>query len=254
MRDQFIAGLTSEPLCVKLIGKGHRHQDTAQSKVTLREVVEVAKSHEATTFANQLMKNARGNQQEQVNFTKKTTFENRSPDTLTAACFWCRGDHPSPPQQHCPAFGKRCNKCGIMGHFARTCRGGTRTGRRRQKQLNFVSDDPTEEAFVVNCQAMPTGAKKFFAHLHLIDGGQSKTIKAQIDSALTCNTMPSSVLKQLFPNVKISKTTSRISMYGSQTVKRKGQVTLVCERKGRLHTIDFLVVNVSGDKPPLLSG
>ena len=31
-------------------------------------------------------------------------------------------------------------------------------------------------------------------------------------------------------------------------------VALVCERKGKLHTIDFLVVNVSGDKPPLLRG
>ena len=135
MRDQFIAGLRSEPLRVKLIGKGHRHRDTAQSKVTLREVVEVAKNHEATTFANQLMKNAPGIQQEQVNFLKKTALENRSPDTLTAACFWCRGDHPSLRQQHCPAFGKRCNKCGIMGHFARACRGGSRTGRRRQAAI-----------------------------------------------------------------------------------------------------------------------
>ena len=37
-------------------------------------------------------------------------------------------------------------------------------------------------------------------------------------------------------------------------MKPKGQVTLVCQRKGRLHTIDILVVNVSGNKPPLLSG
>ena len=52
-RDQFIAGLTSEALRVKLIGKGHsRHRDTAQTKVTLREVVEVANAFEATTFAN----------------------------------------------------------------------------------------------------------------------------------------------------------------------------------------------------------
>ena len=50
-------------------------------KSLYEEVVEVAKSHEATTLAN------RGIQQEQVNFTKKTTLENRSPDTLTAACF-----------------------------------------------------------------------------------------------------------------------------------------------------------------------
>ena len=36
-------------------------------------------------------------------------------------------------------------------------------------------------------------------------------------------------------------------------MQQKGQVTLVCDRKGRLQTIDFLVVDVPGDKPPLLS-
>ena len=45
MREQFI-----EPLRIKLIGKGQRHRDTPQAKATLREVTEVAKSHEATTL------------------------------------------------------------------------------------------------------------------------------------------------------------------------------------------------------------
>ena len=58
--DELIAGLTSEALCVKLIGKGHRYRDS-QTKVALPEVVEAAKSCEATTYANQLMKTARGN-------------------------------------------------------------------------------------------------------------------------------------------------------------------------------------------------
>ena len=34
----------------------------------------------------------------------------------------------------------------------------------------------------------------------------------------------------------------------------KGQVTLVCNRKGKLQTIDILVVDVAGNKPPLLTG
>ena len=59
---QFIAGLTSETLRVKPIGKGHRHRDAAQTKVKLREVVEIAKSFDATTFANQLMRTARSTQ------------------------------------------------------------------------------------------------------------------------------------------------------------------------------------------------
>ena len=33
----------------------------------------------------------------------------------------------------------------------------------------------------------------------------------------------------------------------------KGHVTLVCDRKGRVQTIDFLVVDVPGNKPPLLT-
>ena len=36
MRDQFIAGLTSQALRVKLIGKGHRHQDS-QTRVARLE-------------------------------------------------------------------------------------------------------------------------------------------------------------------------------------------------------------------------
>ena len=73
MRDQFIAALTSEALRVKLIGKGHRHRDS-QIKVALREAVEAAKCFEATTYANKLMKTARGNQ-EQVNFAGNQRVE-----------------------------------------------------------------------------------------------------------------------------------------------------------------------------------
>ena len=73
MTDQFMAGLTSEALRVKLIGKGHRHRDS-QTKVALMEVFEAAKCFEATTYANQLMKTARGNQ-EQVNFAGKQKVE-----------------------------------------------------------------------------------------------------------------------------------------------------------------------------------
>ena len=47
MRDQFIAGLVSEQIRVKLIGKGHRHKDGERKKVSLREVVEIAKAYKA---------------------------------------------------------------------------------------------------------------------------------------------------------------------------------------------------------------
>ena len=92
-RDQFIAGLTSEALRVKLIGKGHRHRDTAQTKVTLREVVEVAKAFEATKFVNKLMKTARNTQEEQVNSTSKSTSASQGSGSTPPLCYWCHGSH-----------------------------------------------------------------------------------------------------------------------------------------------------------------
>ena len=57
------------------------------------------------------------------------------------------------------------------------CGGGTRTGRIRRQQSNFVSDDPTEEALVVNCQVTPIGAcKEIFRSLTPYPCGQSKTV------------------------------------------------------------------------------
>ena len=90
------------------------------------------------------------------------------------------------------------------------------------------------------------------AYLHSVHDGKSKIVRAQIDSASTCNTNPSNLLSQLFDNLNVSKIRSRISSYESQTMRPKGQVTLVCDRKGRLQTKGFLVVEVPGDKPPLL--
>ena len=119
MRDQFIAGLTSEVLRVKLIGRGHRHRD-AQTKIALREVVEMAKSFEATTYANQLMKTARGNQ-EQVNFAGKQNVEKEKVKRSEgpcyckrseAPCYWCSGNHKEPRQQHVKTAVKQSSESG----------------------------------------------------------------------------------------------------------------------------------------------
>ena len=70
-------------------------------------------------------------------------------------------------------------KCGITGHFARVCRGGTRR-QAGQQQFNFVSEDTNEGAFVTECDTTPQFARKYFANLHLIHGEKTKVVKVQI--------------------------------------------------------------------------
>ncbi len=86
-----------------------------KQRLPLRDVVEVAKTFEATTATNQLMKTARETQVcEQVNYNNNMKQRQSNRDL----CFWCSGQHKQP----CPAYSKRCNKCGTLGHFARACR------------------------------------------------------------------------------------------------------------------------------------
>ena len=107
-------------LRVKLIGKGRRHKDGERAKVSLREVVEVAKAFEATTVTNQLMKTARETQEyEQVNYSNYST---RQKQISRDPCYWCNSKHKQPRQKFCPVYSKRYNKCGTLGHFSRVCR------------------------------------------------------------------------------------------------------------------------------------
>jgi len=80
---------------------------------------------------------------EEINICKSA--ENLNPVQQLSQCFWSGGNHHQPRQQHCPAFGKRCGKCGISGHLAGFCRGRARR-QGRQQQSNFIDEDNGEEA------------------------------------------------------------------------------------------------------------
>ena len=88
-----------------------------------------------------------------------------------------------------------------MGHFSRACKSRA-SHQKPHQQSNFVESEPSEEAFAIDGEKTARSDKrpgrKFFAHLHLIHGGKTNVVRAQIDTASTCNTMPESLLRKLF--------------------------------------------------------
>ena len=256
-RDQFIAGLTSDTLRVKLIGKGHKHKKHCPKKGyttrSCRSCQDVRSNcvHESAHENCQEHTTGTSEFYKQINICKSATKSEASTAIVTVFLVWRQ-----PSTALSTATAKHLAKdveSGISGHFARVCRGGARR-QGRQQQSNLVDEDNGEKAFVMDCETPSQPARKFFAHLHLIHGEKTKVVKAQIDSASTGNTIPISLLSEVFPNIKISQTRSKINTYGSETMRTEGQATLCCDRRGKIHTIDFLVVNVPDQKPPPLSG
>ena len=173
------------------------------------------------------MKTARGNQ-EQVKFCGQTECGKGKRQH-----YWCTGNHKEPRQQHCPAFRKRCNNCGIIGYFSRACRsrgGQPRGGQLQRREAYLVESEEDKETFANEAISASSTAKKsateFFAHLHLVHKGKTRVVRAHVDSASTCNTIPEGSLHKLFPGIKISKSKASIITYGNKIVHPKGQVPL----------------------------
>ena len=88
-------------------------------------------------------------------------------------------------------------------------------------------------------------------------GNKFKTIKFQIDTASTCNTVSEETLKLIDPQTKISHSPYVLYPYGdSKPIKPLGQVKLVCERKNKFEMLNFQVLKeeMMQNKPALLSG
>ena len=136
-----------------------------------------------------------------------------------------------------------------------------RVNKERQQQSHQVQDNSEEDLFIIeskdvanseNRQEGKRQGRKFFEHLKLINKDRNTTMRTQIDSASTCNTIPERLLNKLFPKIKVSKSKAIVHTYGSQTIQPKGKITLCCEKNGKIQLIDFLVVNVPPTKPPHL--
>ena len=122
-----------------------------------------------------------------------------------------------------PPSGKDAIIAASSGIFSLVCRsrgGQSRRGQSQRREANLIEPEQDEEAFASEAMSASSTSKKsatkFFAHLHLVYKGKTKVVRAQIDSASTCNTIPEESLHKLFPGIKISKSkTSNLAPKGT---------------------------------------
>lgn len=76
---------------------------------------------------------------ESVSFlrNKESTYRDKEPKVIKN-CKYCGGSHEV---RKCPAYGKKCNKCGNLNHFAKVCMKETKI----RNKIKLVKDDSEEE-------------------------------------------------------------------------------------------------------------
>lgn len=106
-------------------------------------------------------------------------------------------------------------------------------------------------------QDMSAKDDKFFTWLP-VSTGPGKTVKVlmQIDSAATCNTLPSTVCEKIANLNQLRPSNSRILPYSGKPIRPLGRQLLACEGAHCFETLSFEVIDAKDipDKPALLSG
>lgn len=170
-------------------------------------------------------------------------------------CLKCGKTHAA---MKCPAYGKVCNICKKLNHFAVGCKNKnnnlsnknqkSNNNNKNQRKTN-VNEICNEENVIIdtiyldniNVNNTKTGALKTW----YVDAKiNNKNIKLKLDTGASCNCMPYQVFKDLGLVSEIVKDSVSIVTYGNNKIKTLGNTIIKCNINDIESNIRFILVDV----------
>ena len=144
----------------------------------------------------------------------------------------------------CPAYGKKCDRCGKINHFASQCRQNKNKSRGkrsdvRQFDTNHTDESDSEFEIMTVEHDVNMIQNKIFARILLIE--QMTEVKFQLDSGAAANLIPKSYLHES----QIESSENRLTMYNQSTLKSYGTCMLRLKnpKTHKRYKVKFIVVD-----------
>lgn len=128
-----------------------RKKMLTQDNLTLLDAISTGRAMESTV--SQLKSMSFVNPVKSEDDVNKITSKPFKKTIRGRICKFCGRDHEF-KKEKCPAFGKKCNKCGRQDHFAKVCQSGSLSGARSSearketeniRKVKMISDNEYEE-------------------------------------------------------------------------------------------------------------
>ncbi|XP_060083295.1 uncharacterized protein LOC132562561 [Ylistrum balloti] len=248
VHDHIILGVKSAKVREKLINEG--------SELTLQKSMDIARTHE---ISQKQLKSMFSQEDPKVHIVKQTTNK-KSRNTQSTRqrhektevkCNKCGYEHKFKGAT-CPAYGKKCNLCKKMNHFASQCRSEKpKYNKKNSKMLvqvveNYLTDDSTSDARETD---LYVGMENDLPVNRLNDDWtvccivNNKTLRTQVDTGARCNVISQQTLKSLQVKTPLEKSEAMLRSYSGHAIKSIGTVKLQCNFKdNNNHVIQFQVI------------
>ena len=161
----------------------------------------------------------------------------------TRDCWNCGRRHQFYKKDLCPAYGKRCNKCNKLNHFASQCRTSTVAN----KDVKTIEDD-VEEVFPA--EVAPVGLDDSQMVTFQLESGCY--LRFQVDTGAQCNVLPLRLYKKATKDnrlASITKGRSHITAYGGTTLPVVGTVAIRVRRGSHQYNLHCKLVNSPNIRP-----
>ncbi|XP_067947106.1 uncharacterized protein [Watersipora subatra] len=166
---------------------------------------------------------------------EKETTRSTGPKMNQQSCKSCKSYHP---QRRCPAYDKKCRKCGKMNHFSKACWTQTASYSKSVSSIQTESDRPTEvPEFFIGAIDFGNDSDNWNIEVSVNDAN----ILCKVDTGAQCNVMPLSVFKTNFPELPIDRTNVTLTAYTGINIEVVGQVQMEVKYKDTSFQTTFYI-------------
>ncbi|XP_060080411.1 uncharacterized protein K02A2.6-like [Ylistrum balloti] len=251
IKDRLVCGVRDETIRARLL---------RDSDLNLKKAIDICRASEMSASR---LKSLTSEDDKSVHVVKQKQTgggPSQSAHTGKSQCQKCGKDHL---RNDCPAYGKTCNKCKKLNHFAMMCRTdlNKNNGRvqtqgqpkyntryknpdRKGKVQVIDTHDDTEDLFIgtvrvdkVSTESV-TNNDEWFVNLRL----KNKSVKFKIDTGAQCNVISKKDYIAAGGKTVSRKNVKKLYTLTGERIQTVGRAMVQCEYKNRYYVLDCHVV------------
>lgn len=212
--------------------------------LSLQRATETCRNAELT---NKQLETVRNKEEASIDALKTR----RKHEKTKFVCRKCKGQHGF---AECPAFGKKCFKCGKENHFSSACQMG-KSGKYQEGQVKKVREvvrkdleSSEDELYVHSLKMVHEATRKSQTVWTEIIRVHDKDINFKIDTGSEVNILPKNIFQNFCINNKshmVKKCNTVLEAYGGAKLNSIGKINLQCVWSNKVFSVDFLIVDLN---------
>lgn len=236
LRDRLVQGLRDKHLQEQLL---------RMESLTLDKVANICRASEVSKSQVKEMNPAL--EIDAVKHSKKISsrsfnkFNKEKYSTKENQKFLCRRCQQQHGPRECPAYGKKCIKCGILNHLAISCR--VRNVNEVKHSESEESEDSNDSVYCGAVQAPNINKGEWIEYIKI----EGHNIKCKLDTGADISVMPKKIFDQINTNLnyKLHDTELKVESFVGEKVKPLGLVNLKCKFRENECYENFIIVEYS---------